>query len=309
MTAAARLLEMEQGASEGVDVIRYRLGLIAWIWLAGCAHLAADEKAPDLSIASDPADQPLPVAASRPLRGMARYQLKSRPEQAEWSACLAQGSIRSVLLMHDNRSGFDLKEFCQRPEAQAFLSQKFDVVTVQRPGFGESTGEQDSWGASSLIAVEAGVTAAVKQGAKLPVGVWGYGTGAAAAVAFAKRPGQLRWLIVGGGVFDLEATEKQTVDRELRAEIAALRKASGDIAIEERSVAYDVIGLPKRFAIYHGKLDTVAPIKQAQAFGDTLQASGYEVTFQLLDGLPHIIPGYQHRKLLEVLVRSVSGVP
>lgn len=282
------------------------LVFVALFVTVGCAHLGSDDKAPDLSIAADQAEEPLPIVPSQSAKGVATYQSGTLTQKAEWSACLVQGSRRSVFLMHGNQVGYEMERFCDRPEAQAFLAQKFDVVTVNRPGFGQSTGEQDYWGAVSLAAMQAGVVAATKQGAKLPVGVWGYGTGAAAAVAFAKQPGQIHWLILGGGIYDLEAAEKQSADTKLRAEIAALRKASGELGIEERSVAYDVSGLPKRLVIYHGKLDKDAPIKQAQAFSDTLQASGYDVTFQLIDGLAHEIPASQHRKMLEVLARSVS---
>lgn len=283
---------------------RYLPLLAALMPVVGCAHLATDDS--ELTIASDDMEAAFEPVSSQQQAGLVDYQTEGATQKAEWIACLGKSTKSTVLAMHASHAGFDPARFCTGWLAQAFLSQGFDVVTVNRPGFGASTGAQDFWGTGATAAVMAGLEAALAKGAKPLKGAWGYGTGAAAATAFARKHGKFVWLILGGGVYDLEETEKSTADSDLRAEIVALRKKGGDKAIEDYSVGYDVSGLPKRLLIYHGRLDKDAPIKQAQAFSDTLQSSGYQVTFQLVEGVAHDIAWNHHRRLLEVLARSLA---
>ena len=138
-------------------------------------------------------------------------------------------------------------------------------------------------------------------------GAYGYGLGAIASTLVAKRLGGLDFLILGGGVYDLEDTWQKTFDESLKKEIEVLRKSEGDTAIEDRSIAYDISGLPKKVAIYHGTLDDVVPPTQAKAFGDSLESSGdYQVTLQMIEGVTHAIPEELHRKILENLTLSTA---
>jgi hypothetical protein len=283
---------------------RYLPLLAALIPVVGCAHLATDDS--ELTIASDDMEATFEPVASQQMSGFADYKVGEATQKAQWIACLGKSTKATVVAMHASHAGFDPARFCAGWLAQTFLSQGFDVVTVNRPGFGASTGALDFWGPGATAAVTAGLEAALAKGPKPLKGAWGYGTGAAAATAFARKHGKFAWLILGGGIYDLEETEKSTADSDLRAEIETLRKKGGDKAIEDSSVGYDVSGLPKRLVIYHGKLDKDAPIKQAQAFSDTLQSSGYQVNFQLIEGVAHDIAWNHHRRLLEVLARSVA---
>src|SRR5262249_22092855 len=147
--------------------------------------------------------------------------------------------------------------------------------------------------------------------ARLPkplTGAWGYGTGATAAALASKQLPGLKFLLLGGGIYDYEETAKGTSDAYLKKDIATIKKTGGEAAIEQRSVGYDPSGLPKRVSLYQGAQDTVAPVGQAKAFADSLEsAGGYQVTFQALEGLGHDIPWVQHRRIIEGLAAAVNG--
>ncbi len=285
-------------------------GLLALTVGSGCASIGSGKKNPELDLAADAkAEVFVPVKAVS-ARGEAAYDFAGKTQQAEWLSCRGQGkAVGTVLVMHADRVGFDPKRFCAGWIAQTFLSQNYDVMTVNRPGFGTSTGAVDYSGAASRAALAAAVPAALAAGPKSAalVGAWGYGSGAVAAALAAKELKTLQFLLLGGGVYDFEDAAQSSKDADLLKEIAAIKKAGGDKAIEERSLAYDASGLPKRIAVYAGKDDQVVPSGQAKALADALESSGdYKVTFQLIDGAGHDIPWFHHRKVLEVLLLAAA---
>lgn len=297
-----------------MDLLRVRLfmrtGTMSIFLGVGCANWGQTHHEEPVTIkAMNQEDAPL-VAEFTAQDGLAAYRIKtsvgaSVAEAAEWIACTGQGARGTVLVMHD-RVGFDHKDFCTHWLAQTFLSQGLSVLAVNRPGSGQSSGSQDFIGPASLAAMQAGITDAQSK-VSLPrlMGCYGYGVGAAAAALVAKRLGGLDFLILGGGVYDLEDTWQKSSDQVLKSEIAMLRKDQGDQAMEERSIAYDVAGLPSKIMIYHGNLDSTVPSSQAKAFRDSLESSGeYKVSLQLIEGLAHDIPPRHHRHILEALVVS-----
>lgn len=277
--------------------------------LSGCASLGSDRKKDTLNVADLSSDDLKPVTVTQET-GVADYTYAGTPQKAEWIDCKVKGTPQAtLLLMHRDRAGWETDKYCEGWIAQSFLSQGFDVIAVNRPGYGHSSGEVDFSGAQSLAAIDAGVKAAQAKvkNAKPLTGIWGYSTGATAAALYAKHAGTFRFAILGGGIYDFEETLKQTQDDYVKKDIEQMQKTGGNKALEDRSIGYDVGGLPKVIAIYHGKGDKTAPMSQAQAFSDSLASNGaYNVTFQPLDGVEHEIPWQQHWKVLEVLAHAAA---
>lgn len=271
----------------------------------GCVTVGNDDDT-QLNITDTSEDQFSPVAFGAQ-DGLAAYKGAGADQRAEWLACKLKAPKASILVMHQDRAGYAKDKFCSGWIAQTFLSQGFNVIAVNRPGYGASTGAPDFSGDLSMLALDAATKDAIaKSGSPALEGAWGYSSGAMAAALVSRRLGSLKFLILGGGVYDLEETLKKTTDSYLKKDIETIQRTGGSEAVESRSVAYDVSGLPKRIAIYHGKQDTVVLPSQAKAFADSLESSGeYKVTFQVIDGVRHEIPWAHHRKILEVLAASV----
>jgi hypothetical protein len=92
---------------------------------------------------------------------------------------------------------------------------------------------------------------------------------------------------------------------KLEADLAQMRKTGGAKALEDRSIGYDVSGLPKRIFVYHGANDKAAPFGQAKAFSDSLASSEYKVTFQPVDGATDDLAWNYHRKIIQNLTEAV----
>jgi pimeloyl-ACP methyl ester carboxylesterase len=279
--------------------------LIALSLAVGCATLSGDDETPVLTITETSESNFDPVAFDR-TDGLADYTYKSRSFKAQWVTCKPKGKAKAaVLAMHADRAGFDAARFCNGWIAQTFLAANVAVVTVNRPGYGASTGTPDFSGPQS----QAAVAAAVKATNVTPAisGAWGYDTGATAAALLSRGLGGLQFLILGGGVYDMEETLTTTQDGYLRKDIERIKATGGNKAIEERSIAYDVSGLPKRIIVYHGKNDTAVPSSQAKAFADALESGEYKVTFQEIEGMGHDVAWKDHRKVLQVLVHAAVG--
>jgi len=122
--------------------------------LAGCASLGS-EKEKGLSVEDLSVDDLKPVAMVAE-GGVADYKFGGKAEKVEWLGCKVKGTPQAtLLLMHRDRAGWEDDRYCEGWIAQSFLSQGFDVIAVNRPGYGQSTGEPDFAGAQSMAAVRA----------------------------------------------------------------------------------------------------------------------------------------------------------
>jgi pimeloyl-ACP methyl ester carboxylesterase len=272
----------------------------------GCASLGGGEgdKA-DLSMTQKSRVEYTPIAAEAYV-GMANYPFGSATHQVEFINCKMPASKATIIVVHSDRAGFDVSKFCDGWIAQSFLSQGFDVIAVNRPGYGNSKGSPDFSGAQSIAAMENGVKAALKVGKNpQPSGIFGFSTGVTAAAFLSKKIPDLKFLILGSGVYDYEATLAETKDSYLKKDLTKIKDSGGNKAIEDRSIAYDVGGLPKTIFVYHGKQNTAVSPEQAKAFSDSLESNEYQVTFQVLEGVSQDIPWMHHRQILEVIAKSL----
>lgn len=272
--------------------------------LAACASLNQEDEDEDMELTSS-SEREFDAVAFEAKAGLADYKAQGESFQAEWIRCSRKKkAAATILVMHGDQAGYDRDDFCGGWVAQSFLSQRFNVITVNRPGFARSNGIADFVGDLSLAALEAGVDAAKRKKSPPVEGIWGYSSGATAAVRFARKMADVNFLILGGGVYDLTRTLYETKDNYLKKDIGVIKKTGGEDALYERSVAYDVGGLPKHIAIYHGKKDKAVAPSQAESFSDTLISSEYDADLQMLKGVGHDIPWKHHRKILEILAHS-----
>ena len=244
----------------------------------------------------------LPNTSSKMAIGLADYKYKEKSYKAEWIRCTNQGDAPVVAVNHDEAAGFDQKEFCQSWQAQVLLAHNLNVIALNRPSFGGSTGSRDLAGPQSLAATTAAIQAAGFQG-KL-TGIWGYGTGSITAAFLAKSQPGLSWLMLGNGFYDLEVVERSTKSESIIAAITAAKSSEGDVALERRSIAWDNNGLPKVVMIYHAKSDDVAPRAQAEAFGDQLRTMQTKVFFDDIDGIGHEIPWQAHFQITDSALKK-----
>lgn len=277
-------------------------GLIASV---GCANLPKGSQQ-ELEVKEKIAEGFAPVAFVA-ASSVVPFTYKGQIAHGEWIACKANSSKATALLMHSDRAGYAKEKFCAGWVAQTFLASGYDVVTVNRPGYGGSDGEPDFIGAESMLSLGVVLPAAITAaGLPHPVSlVWGYDTGATAAALAAKKLSGIKTAILGGGVYDYDDTLRTTGDDYLRTDLTAIKRAGGDKAFEDRSVAYDLNGLPGNIVIYHGTNDKAVPLAQAKAFHDSLVSNGhFRVTYQVVVGQGHDLPWLYHRQLLEAMLKQ-----
>lgn len=285
---------------------------LAWIFVA--SSLASCTTTPPTGAAGDPIHltdshpKDFPSVSAKSLNGLASYKFLDKDHQAQWLSCKSENATATALIMHRDEAGFDEAKFCTGWIAQAFLVAGLDVIAVNRPGFVKSTGTADFSGPQSIAAIAAGTKEAIaKIAAKPSIGAYGFSSGAIAAGMYAKQNAGLKWLILGDGIYDLEAVIKATASDYIKRETKAVMRTEGEMAVERRSIAYDPSGLPKRIALFHGRKDDSVPIAQAQAFRDGLAASGeYQVSLDALDGVGHEMDWVHHRQILDAMIRAVA---
>lgn len=233
------------------------------------------------------------------------YKFKGSSYKVGWITCAADATQGTALLMHRDEAGFDPDKVCDGWMAQVFLSSGFDVIAVNRPGYVNSTGKKDFAGPQSIESTRVAVTAAQRHVKPLN-GAWGYSSGAIGAGFFAKTVGNLQWLILGGGIYDLELQTRNTRNKLITDAIQSVLKTEGESAYEHRSLSYDLANIPKRIILYHGKTDTDVEISQAQSFRDVLRSQEFQVTLEELENMGHDLPWMNHYQVLQTLIRSLK---
>ena len=283
------------------------LAVTGLILLNACASLPTEpSKQVEVSQSVTAEFKPQAYTAAQ---GLVPFSYNKTIGHGEWMTCKGSGTKATALIMHSDRAGYDKTKFCTGWIAQAFLASGYYVVALNRPGYGGSDGAPDFIGGASLVEISVVVPEAVAA-ARLPhplTTVWGFDSGAAAAALAAKHLKGIITIVLGGGIYDYDDALRTTVDDYLRADLAAIKRTGGEKAFEDRSVAYDLNGLPRNVIIYHGANDKVVPISQAKLFNDSLTSNGrFKVTYQVVVAQGHDLPWVYHRHLLEALLKQVN---
>lgn len=250
---------------------------------------------------------PIAITPSTMTTGIAPYAFEQKTFNSQWMKCAAGKSRGTVLVMHRFGAGFDPPSFCKGWVAQVFIKQGFHVVAVNRPSYASSTGAEDLAGKQSLAAIKAGLDGS--GAAASLTGIWGYDVGVIAAAFYAKQTPAVQWLILGGGIYDLEITERSTENTALKSAIASVKAKEGESALERRSIAWDFNGLTKMISLYHVKDDKFAPDSQESAFNAQLRTAEYNVFNNEIAGAPHDIPWRDHMNIVDAAINQVAPTP
>jgi hypothetical protein len=227
--------------------------------------------------------------------------------QVPWARCTPKkGSSRGLIFLVPGLDGdFTTKEFCQSWQAQAFLQRSYEVITevVTHDGPRSEKVDQDLGGPLTVQVIDEIVTSL-----KLNIrGIWGYDIGVVAGSFFAKKnPPGLNWLLLGGGIYDLEATLRVTQSDTLKSIAQKLKAQEGEIYLETRSIAWDITGLPKTIGLYHAQDDQLAPKSQSDSFNDQLRTAEFRVFKRDIAAGGHAIPWRAHVKIIQELLDQID---
>lgn len=286
-------------------MFRWLVGLLAFLSVSCASNVERFSDLEDIA-RTDPGKLNTAAGAEHFVIDYGTGKTKSK---VEWFGCQLKATSKgTVLVMNRDQVGFANDNFCKGWIAQSFLSEGWNVLAVNRPGYGESTGTMDLAGPESLSAIEAAVADFYKrhEGHKIS-GVWGYSTGAIAASFFAKKNPEILWLMLGGGIYDAEQVVKSSGDQWLKTQLTQLKAKDPNGAFEKRSIAWDFEGIPKTVLIYHGQNDASVSEAQASSFRDSLLAQEYKVRLILLNGMGHDLPADVHVGVIKKLLSEQAA--
>lgn len=225
----------------------------------------------------------------------------------EWFSCTLSPSKPVFVLMGPDPEGFRRGEACQHPVAAEMLAQGFSVLAINRAGQGQSSGS-DKLGDDAAIERDLQFLMKRKaQGADIQ-GLWGYGEASVEAFRLAKRF-PFAYLIAGDAIYDWEKTLKDSQDADFKNKLQSLESASGEANFaEQRSIAWDFGGLPKRIYLYHNSKNAKIAAEQASSFKASLAAGEFKVDLLLVENEGTVIPGPFHRGIIQkILLRLKAG--
>ncbi|SME88173.1 alpha/beta hydrolase family protein [Pseudobacteriovorax antillogorgiicola] len=196
-------------------------------------------------------------------------------KQVEWFECRAGKSSKKAAFLINGSSPFVSEGHCKSPLAQSFLSQGYQVVAINRSGFGQSNWVDDWGGDESLQVMET-------LWGKLPYkidGIWSEAEGTILASRLAKKH-DLTWVVLGNGIYDLEIFSELSKNSSHQESIEIIKKKEGDQAFEKRSISWDFEGFPKFVYLYQGEgLDGFRK-EQGQEFMNGLAAAGHRTALK-----------------------------
>jgi dipeptidyl aminopeptidase/acylaminoacyl peptidase len=191
-----------------------------------------------------------------------------------------------------------LLRFCRRLNVTA--------AAVSQPGFGASEGPPDFCGPATQRAIGAALSFLRGQPNVDPdrIVLYGYSRGAIASAMVAAQDVNLRAVILGAGVYDLEAayrTASPGIRRTIEQETGATVEA-----FAARSALRHADKIRSETLLLHGRHDDRAPVAQAEQLAKVLSDVGNPVSLHVFD-CGHRIPHELSRAAMRPLLRKVFG--
>lgn len=215
---------------------------------------------------------------------LSTYRVGGQVYKLESYQCEAKGlegkQAPFVMVIGQNQAKPWVENVCESKQSKLFYSAGYRLVFFNPPQTGDSTGPYDLGGEKELSAYRAWLSSNRDK----PIwGVWSFGQYVTAAARISRELSDAKFAIFSNGIYDLEIASLQSKDNNLKKLIKLLETAEGDAVYDERSVAWDPEGLPKQIFIYHGLKTSLVSHTQAVRFKDSLAASGYDVSLDLLN--------------------------
>ena len=279
--------------------------ILGAIFLNSCATTPKIDDTSSTKIdSSTTKDFKLKKTSAKLTAGLADYKYEGQSFKSQWLQCVGKQGAPFVAFFHGNAGANNPQNFCDDWSAQVLLKNGFNVLAVNRPSFIGSSGKDDMSGAQSVEAITAGLKAA--SGSLPIIGFWGVDTGVIAATFTGKTWPDLKWMILGNGLYDLETVERTTQNDAIKKSIATQKNKEGEAALERRSIAWDIAGLPKLIAVYHTKSNTTSPKQQASDFTAQLRTAQIKVFFDEVDGVDGDLPWQAHYLIVEKALKNVK---
>lgn len=292
-----KLLRFERstGCRKGLS-----LGLLlsAWGWAAsGCV---SNEQAFSDRIAVE-------AVTDAPDSGEPRYVQEEglfaapKDRKVQWFSCTQGAGVDAVVLLNPPETSFQKGQVCQHPVVSEFLAQGFNVVAINRPGHGESSGT-DFWGDDEAVASATALVSELQGKGFRVSGLWAYGEASLQGFRMAKTL-PLKFLLIGNGIYDWEELLKKSQDPQFSARVRKIQSEAGEGSAfaEKRSIAWDFNGLPKEIYLYHNHGNLRVLPSEASAFKNSLAAGEYKVELLVLDQEGASLPAALHRGLIKKL--------
>lgn len=222
----------------------------------------------------------------------------------EWFSCTRSVKSPYVVMFNKKGEAFDAKA-CKVGLVQAFLQQDFNVIAVNRPGAGKSEGTEILGDDKTLASTDALLKAQLESG-KTISGIWGFEDSSPLAFRLAQSS-PFKYVIVGNGLYDWEATLAESKDADFVRELKGLAKDQEPTFVEKRSIAWDFGSLPKSVYLYHLESEARYPVSQAEAFRNALAANQYQVQFIKLRSETQTLTPLVHQSAIIQIAQAIKA--
>ena len=225
----------------------------------------------------------------------------------------SKGPLPFVMYPHGGPQARD--SFAFDDMAQLLASRGYVVIQPQfrgSNGFGKRFAEigYRKWGTLMQEDVEDALNALVAKGVVDPDRgcIKGYSYGGYAAMQGAvKTPDAFRCVIAGGGVYDLREMQKwsQTVRGSNSPTFQYWTRQLGDPRdnfddLIARSPARNLDRLKAPVFLFHGRLDDIVPIEQAEILRERLKAAGATFEYVVMEKSGHSFGGYRTSEPVDI---------
>ncbi len=223
----------------------------------------------------------------------------------QWYSCTLKKGAPYIVMLNVKGQPFT-GETCKQGLVQAFLQKDLNVLAVNRPGAGKSEGKEVLGDDASVGSLKSLLDAEKEQGKKIDA-LWGFEEASLLALRTAKVF-PLKFLVVGNGIYDWDATLSEAKDPAFVSEMKALQGSDPRFA-ETRSVAWDLTGLPKAVYLYHMQGDPRYGGAQTEAFRAALAANQYKVKLIELKDEKAILTPLVHQSALMQIIQFEAPEP
>lgn len=228
-----------------------------------------------------------------------KYKLKAQEYELEWFYIKKkQKANRNIFILFNIADKPFVKETLLTHWLVKVFIPIYDLILINIPGNGQSQDIGFAYDKTVSYVVLDNVFS--KMDINIVEGMWAYGISSLYAVFGAYKIPTLKYLILGGGYYDLEKIYNTTTNKNFKSDINKYYPNNFTKYFESNSISWDFNSLSQNLNIimYHGDQDTVANFSQAQEFKDNLSLSGYFVKLDKIENMGHNIPSTAHANIL-----------